>query len=784
MEVFMNTFTWSGGTVHPGMKISQDKRLGDIIFLGESGRGRHYEKIGISRFRPAEVIDGRVFKARPVKIIPAPKDGKPGRSFYILEGPRKNTNKVLIRICTLTSYIRGAYGRFFKEKGAPETLTCGQGAFGDAGRVGTWEDGLVVMQPGDVLRVYPSRGDHSYALWLKDDKPVTTTWSDYENIQAVEKTKALLEKGAETPAMYGNMKTFTFSNGQVTDGISVSSGVAGKVISLGEKGRGRSRVEVPLVDGSQVETLTTAAVVKLDKTKYGLIQGDKKEDAVLVRLLTSGPYTKGTRGEVETWKGDPIILASGSGAHGIAGRVGGWQDSLAIMREGDAIYVRQEGGYKSAGPWCVYIKGGEICSEIWHTWKLGDAKCDPEFYVAKGVAPIAGGIPQEWIGKIVTVCYLSEEQSGCGPTKTYLEERATGELVRIESDSVILNLGWDGRDYHESNIAGEWVKLETNKYINRLEREARVSREQIRTKAEELRDKAIIATQQSYFSLTEEDLRRQMEEIANQQGFDTMPTDKVPVEEWGKSLTWWIEDAEKLINKFNELTAKLKELEKRQASGEILMDFGGHFRRMGMSGNKDYWVILADGKLHDPDEISYRKRYKSEGSKSWRLINNNELALSWNCVTMRDILGSSSFKVAKAPVGGCTQDQLETVARIEDELGVPKNTFGLHVEIQKVFDDRMSCIRSICQECDILISTPDDLDYVSLSGEWGQQIDPDCVNGRIEGFIDWNKEFAEQCENRDAQLIDIQSAADGILEFLVYDKWGERNLNIRWRENG
>jgi hypothetical protein len=42
--------------------------------------------------------------------------------------------------------------------GKPETLIEGYGAHGDAGRIGRWYDGLVVMHPGDVLEVTPEGG--------------------------------------------------------------------------------------------------------------------------------------------------------------------------------------------------------------------------------------------------------------------------------------------------------------------------------------------------------------------------------------------------------------------------------------------------------------------------------------------------------------------------------------------------------------------------------------------------------------------------------------------------
>jgi len=141
-----------------------------------------------------------------------------------------------------------------------------------------------------------------------------------------------------------------------------------------------------------------------------------------------------------------------------------------------------------------------------------------------------------------------------------------------------------------------------------------------------------------------------VQELAHDQSFDTMPT-----EGWGDSLTSWVESAKRVIESFEEATQELKSLKQRQSSGEVLVDFGGHFRRMGNSGNGDFWVIQPDGNLRDPDEVSYRKRYTSEGNKQWRLISDDELALSWDCGTMHDIVGSSSFTIAKAPVSGCTE---------------------------------------------------------------------------------------------------------------------------------
>lgn len=48
-------------------------------------------------------------------------------------------------------------------------------------------------------------------------------------------------------------------------------------------------------------------------------------------------------------------------------------------------------------------------------------------------------------------------------------------------------------------------------------------------------------------------------------------------------------------------------------------------------------------------------------------------------------------------------------------------------------------------------------------------------------LVNWGKPFTERCEGRDAQIVRAVRCADGMLEFLAYDKWGNTNLNARWR---
>lgn len=104
----------------------------------------------------------------------------------------------------------------------------------------------------------------------------------------------------------------------------------------------------------------------------------------------------------------------------------------------------------------------------------------------------------------------------------------------------------------------------------------------------------------------------------------------------------------------------------RQNNGEILIRFGGPNRRSGSTDNRDYWVIRPDGSCREWDsEVYPRSHQRGTPTVTWELIEPDELALSWakGCSA-----SEHEFTVAKLPVGGCTKEQLRTVARLEDKL--------------------------------------------------------------------------------------------------------------------
>ncbi len=109
---------------------------------------------------------------------------------------------------------------------------------------------------------------------------------------------------------------------------------------------------------------------------------------------------------------------------------------------------------------------------------------------------------------------------------------------------------------------------------------------------------------------------------------------------------------------------EIQELFVAQGRGEVLADFGGHFRRMGENSQSDIWVIGPDGEEAEPTETNYRKRYTSEGDRRWELIGPEMLALRWS----RGQGGrqfEESWEVVKLPVSGLTEAQTTKARELE-----------------------------------------------------------------------------------------------------------------------
>lgn len=497
----MFAFTWTKKNgVQRGIEVTSTRK-GDCIALGEKGRRRRLTVIPFDKVDGPDVEAGQIYEAEP----------KNGHQVSLVWPEEMTHDRVLVRVYTNSGYVRNCQGSWRTVRGSPELITEGKGAFGMAGNAGSWLDGLFVLKGGDVLEVRPtirSNGE-TIALWVDErGNPQAAPMREWEAAEAISRAKA-----HPPELVFDGLIAFTWC-GTFTPGIAVTDRDGQPGITLGESGRGRKLTHCPTI-GVEPGTITRAAVGKLsEKVVKGRLGGPDKTEVLygvadahssgntgfLVRVNTKKVYTRATRGDIKLWAGVPVRIADGYGAHGIAGNAGGWEDELWVLREGDVLFVRQEGGFKGVGARALFVKGGELCDENWHEWKLTDAERRPEFYVARGEAPL-GHVPDEWCHEVVPVF-----RSG--------REIARGELIRIDGSTVVINAGWDGLEYSERVLEAHFVGKPTGQLVKRLEGDELVERNRVKAQVRDLQRQATALQDQPWFEEVHQTHRDEVNRIA------------------------------------------------------------------------------------------------------------------------------------------------------------------------------------------------------------------------------------------------------------------------------
>jgi hypothetical protein len=105
-------------------------------------------------------------------------------------------------------------------------------------------------------------------------------------------------------------------------------------VVLGEKGRGRKEVIVPVAQGDLLEPgLTKAGKPRLNKST--------SKDGWVTRISTEGSYVRGANGNVSVHKDSEFsLVAKGYGAFGLAGRTGTWDDVIISVDDNTLVRVK------------------------------------------------------------------------------------------------------------------------------------------------------------------------------------------------------------------------------------------------------------------------------------------------------------------------------------------------------------------------------------------------------------------------------------------------------------
>lgn len=166
----MKTFTTSHSRIETGLRIQDDERLGRVVAMGEDGRGREYTKVKLDGRTQPTVTDGKVLDAGLVEFEAG------GRKRHALVAGKPGDRRILVRVYTGATYTRGCSGSACEYWGDAKRITGGYGAFGDAGRLGTWDDALWVLNPGDAVFVKPSGGHKTEAYVISYDGNQPKCW--------------------------------------------------------------------------------------------------------------------------------------------------------------------------------------------------------------------------------------------------------------------------------------------------------------------------------------------------------------------------------------------------------------------------------------------------------------------------------------------------------------------------------------------------------------------------------------------------------------------------------
>jgi hypothetical protein len=160
-ELQMNCYTFSHGELESGVHVSErDGRK--VIFGGEEGLGRRSFEVRMHNQHPPVISeDGLVKSAFPKHL-----SFGDGRGMVVLCKPRESKfrpKKAIVRIYTgsapantlgrwdvlesSTAAIAGSEVQF------PQILAVGHGGSGKYARISRWNDGLLVVAPGNVISI-------------------------------------------------------------------------------------------------------------------------------------------------------------------------------------------------------------------------------------------------------------------------------------------------------------------------------------------------------------------------------------------------------------------------------------------------------------------------------------------------------------------------------------------------------------------------------------------------------------------------------------------------------
>lgn len=229
----MRCWTYFHRAISAGIQINNDEKHGQIVFLGEMGKGKTFRKISLDRKKPAVVTDGMIYSAVPTEITVFEKD-RPDilkfRFFVLSQAFGNKSNKILLRINTSEAELKTrrsgswcpmARGEAEEETGVKVYYDAHGGTFRFIEKLKSYRlesrycDDLVHLAQGKAVLIDPLGANHEDAMvvWNKRGHAVCLTHEEWEALQseeeisAEEAAKSAEESKAEEPKAESSVET-------------------------------------------------------------------------------------------------------------------------------------------------------------------------------------------------------------------------------------------------------------------------------------------------------------------------------------------------------------------------------------------------------------------------------------------------------------------------------------------------------------------------------------------------------------------------------------------------
>jgi len=166
----MRCYEWNAGSLQDGIFLSHAPAL----VLGSTSTDGSPIRVPLHKRNPASIENKRMTMVYPFWVNP--QNGDP---FLTLAKPHKKHSddpRAFLHLSTRSSNEHAIQGFWRTMAGSPKTLLVGVGALDGK----TWREGLIIMNPGDILRVRPEGSDDMWAIVCDDDTVHSETWIRHE----------------------------------------------------------------------------------------------------------------------------------------------------------------------------------------------------------------------------------------------------------------------------------------------------------------------------------------------------------------------------------------------------------------------------------------------------------------------------------------------------------------------------------------------------------------------------------------------------------------------------